>query len=310
MDIGEECIWISEATTGGVGLISKIAATITQYPRQFELQLLDTLAHCEQEQLAHQLRTIVQLIEDQNPELQNVFAQARQETDLLSLASIQQTLAHIMDTHGIPPTRQLFVALNSKILRPNSGIDTDKLISDLARHWETEEARLGSAIDLRVMAVAGYQISEIKTQVDQALLRIGGGKDRQDETQVFNLLQSLLWLNCVDSCPDCIQTWNPYQPQIRPSRALLTLLVTPHGQVIKYGEAYWESRLQEVLATEYQAEVHCPQTELAGCKIHLLQLLTRPIDIGFQSFYPTIERIRRDKQQWIFHLIIRELVGD
>lgn len=310
MDVGEGCIWISEVTTGGVGLISKIAAAITQYPRQFELQLLDTLAHCEREQLAHQLRAIAQLIEDQNPELQNVFAQARQETDLLSLTSIQQTLAHILDTHGIPPTRQLFVSLNSKILRPNSGMDTDKLISDLARHWETEEARLGSAIDLRVMAVAGYQIPEIKAQVDQALMRIGGEKDRQDKTQVFNLLQSLLWLNCVDSCPDCIQTWNPYQPQIQPSRALLTLLLTPHGQVIRYGEAYWESRLQEVLAIEYQAEIHCPQTELADCKIHLLQLLTRPIDIGFQSFYPIIERIRRDKLQWIFHLIIRELVGD
>jgi hypothetical protein len=87
-------------------------------------------------------------------------------------------------------------------------------------------------------------------------------------------------------------------------------LLAPHGQMITFGEAYWESRVQEALAAEYQAEIHCTRTDLAECKISLLQLLTRPIDIGFQSFYPIVERIRRDKQRWIFQLIIRELVGD
>lgn len=310
MDIEEGCIWISEVTAGGLGLISKIAAYITQHPRQFELQLLDTLTHCDREQLAHQLQAVAKLIEKQDSELQTVFNQARQETDLLSLINVQQALTDILNKHGIPPTRQLFVALNNKILRPNSDIDTDKLISDLVKHWEIEEERLGNAIDMRVMAVAGYRIPEIKTQVTQVLKRISNQTYRQDENQVFNLLQSLLWLNCVDSCPDCIQTWNRYQSQIRPSRALLMLLLAPYGQKIDYGDAYWESQTQEALIKEYQAEIYCSQTDLAACKISLLQLLTRPIDIGFQSFYPIIERISRNKQQWVFHLTIRELAGD
>ncbi|MBK8989776.1 MAG: DEAD/DEAH box helicase [Chloroflexi bacterium] len=310
MDIAGGCIWISEAITGGVGLISKIVTAITQHPRQFELQLLDTLAHCRRSQLAQQLRAVVQLIQEQNPELEAVFAQVRQESDLSSLTNAQKRLTHILEAHGIPPTRQLFVALNNKILRANSDADTDKLIADLAHHWEAEENRLGIAIDLRVIAVAGYQIPTIQEQVKKVLNRIGGGQPVQDETQVFNLLQSLLWLNCVDSCPDCIQTWNPYQPQIRPSRDLLTLLLAPYGQTILYGDAYWESQLQKALVAEYQAELLCEQAELAECKIALLHALTQPIDIGFQSFYPVIESIRQDKQQWRFHLIIRELVGE
>lgn len=310
MDVEDQCIWISEATAGGVGLISKIVAAITQHPRQFELQLLDTLTHCHRSQLAQQLRAVVQLLQEQNPELESVFAQVRQETDLSSLANAQKRLTHILDTHGIPPTRQLFVALNNKILRTNSGADTDKLIADLVHHWEAEESRLGIAIDLRVIAVAGYQIPTIQAQVQQLLRRIGGHQTLQDETQVFNLLQSLLWLNCVDSCPDCIQTWNPYQPQIRPSRDLLTLLLAPYGQTIQYGAAYWESQLQKALVTEYQAELLCTQAELTACKITLLYTLTQPIDIGFQSFYPVVESIRQDKHQWRFHLIIRELVGE
>lgn len=310
MDIADGCIWISEAVTGGVGLISKIVTAITQHPRQFELQLLDTLTHCHRSQLAQQLRAVVELIQEQNPDLEAVFAQVRQESDLSSLTNAQKRLAHILEAHGIPPTRQLFVALNNKFLRSNSGADTDKLIADLAHHWEAEENRLGIAIDLRVIAVAGYQIPTIQEQVNKALNRIGGGQPVQDETQVFNLLQSLLWLNCVDSCPDCIQTWNPYQPQIRPSRDLLMLLMSPYGPTIQYGDAYWESQLQKALATEHQAELLCEQAELAECKTALLHALTQPIDIGYQSFYPVIESIRQDKQQWRFHLIIRELVGE
>jgi len=310
MDIADGCIWISEAITGGVGLISKIVTAITQHPRQFELQLLDTLAHCHRSQLAQQLRAVVQLIQEQNPELEAVFAQVRQESDLSSLTNAQKRLTHILEAHGTPPTRQLFVALNNKILRANSDADTDKLIVDLVHHWEAEESRLGIAIDLRVIAVAGYQIPTIQEQVKKVLNRIGGGQPVQDETLVFNLLQSLLWLNCVDSCPDCILTWNPYQAQIRPSRDLIMLLMSPYGQTIRYGDAYWESQLQKAVATEYQAELICELAELAGCKTALLHALTQPIDIGFQSFYPVIESIRQDKQQWRFHLIIRELVGE
>ncbi len=310
MDIADGCIWISEAITGGVGLISKIVTEITQHPRQFELQLLDTLTHCHRSQLAQQLRAVVQLIQEHNPELESVFAQVRQESELSSLTTMQKRLTHILDAHGIPPTRQLFVALNNKILRSNSGADTDKLIADLVHHWEAEESRLGVAIDLRVIAVAGYQIPTIQAQVQQILKRIGGHQTLQDETQVFNLLQSLLWLNCVDSCPGCIQTWNPYQSQTRPSRDLLMLLLSPYGQTIQYGDAYWESQLQKALAAAYQAELICTQAELAACKTTLLHILTQPIDIGFQSFYPAIESMRRDKQQWRFHLIIRELVGE
>lgn len=310
MDIDDGCIWISEVATGSVGLISKIAESITQYPRQFELQLLDSLEYCEREQLAYQLRAIAQLVEDDNPELQEAFEQARQQTDLPSLAITQQTLVHILETHGIPPTRSLFVALNNKFLRPNSGPDTDDLIATLVRHWETEESRLGSAIDLRVMAVAGYQIPEVKAQVDQVLNRIGGSGTGQNKNQAFNLLQSLLWLNCTDSCPDCIQVWNPYQSHIRPSRALLMLLLEPNGRSIQYGEAYWENLVQDALATNYQVEIYCSQADLAACKYSLLQFLTTPIDIGFQIFYPTVERVKRNNRQWVFHLVIQELLGN
>src|SRR5205823_4544745 len=114
------------------------------------------------------------------------------------------------------------------------GPDSDELIARMAKRWDEEEQRLGAAIDLRVMAVVGARIPEIASQVQEVLGRIGGDATL-DESLVFNLLQSLLWLRCTDSCPDCVETRPPYQDLARASRALLATLVVGEGHSVAYG---------------------------------------------------------------------------
>ncbi|MGB1252129.1 MAG: protein DpdJ, partial [Candidatus Promineifilaceae bacterium] len=307
MDIDTGCIWISEKSLGGIGLITRIADEISQYPRRFELQLLDTLAYCEREQLAGQLDDVTGLISSGNHDLQTAFSIVRTETDLPTLLQTQTILRQIFESNGIPATRQLFVEMNSKFLRPNSAEDSDQLVSIFTDQWRREEQRLDIDIDLRVMAVAGSQIKVIQAQVQTVMQRLGGRVD--DQSQVFNLLQSLLWLNCHDSCPDCIQTWNPYQPQTHPSRPLIAMMLQPYGRIVRFGEAYWETTGQDSLREHFQVEIRCDVGEINACKIALLNWLVSPIDIGFQTFYPVIERIERLGQDWRLHLIIQELVG-
>ncbi len=309
MDIDSDCIWISETAAGGIGLISKIADAIAQRPREFELQLLDTLQYCDREQLALNLSAITDLIEIDDPDLQQAFWQARNKTDLLSLTQTRQLLTKTLEVNGIPATRQLIVALNTKFLRPNSAQDSDKLIATLANHWEQEQIRLGCAIDLRVMSVAARKIDQVEQQVQQVLQRIGGPEAKVDESQVFNLLQSLLWLDCVDSCPDCIEKWHPYQQLARPSRALLLTLLKPRAEIIQYNQEGWQILLEQTLASKFQVQLGCDQGELSLCKQSLLALLVTPIEIGFQSFFPFVERIERTGKRYIIHLVIREMVG-
>jgi hypothetical protein len=309
MDVDGSCIWISEAIAGGVGLISKIADAIAQRPREFELQLLDTLQHCDRQQLSINLRAITTLIEKDDPDLKQAFWQARNKTDLLSLTHTRQLLTETLGVNGIPGTRQLIVALNTKFLRPSSEQDTDKLITTLVKHWELEQARLGCAIDLRVMSVVAREIDEVEQQVQQVLQRIGGVNVKVDESQVSNLLQSLLWLDCVDSCPDCIERWQPYQQPVRPSRAMLLTLLDPHAELVHYGEEGWQAQLEQRLATQYQAQLSCQQAELPECKQSLLASLATPIEIGFQYFFPFVERVERTGKQYVIHVVIRELAG-
>lgn len=308
MDVEGDSIWISEATAGGVGLISRIADTLALHPRDFDLQMLDTLQHCDREQLAEHLQTVANLVDQPDTDLTNAFAKVRDVADLPKQVETRQTLAHVLETRGVPATRELIVALNAKFLRPNSSQDTDRLVATLVRYWQREEERIGCSIDLRVMAVAALRTPEIKEQVEEVLKRIGGPTARTDENQIFNLLQSLLWLNCHDSCPDCIEAQQPYQELARPSRALLLTLLYPDSQSIVYNAPDWQEQVQRTLAAAYHVQISCEQGQLEGCKKSLLDMLTEPIEIGFQFFYPSVERLARSGGLWVIDVSIRELM--
>jgi hypothetical protein len=309
MDTDGRAVWISEKTAGGVGLISKIADVIARYPRRFELQLFDTLDYCEREQLAVQLRAVTELLSENDSELKAAFNLARTQSDLPSLVATKRQLAATLESKGIQASRQLFVALNAKFLRPNSGPDSDRLIVTLVKNWEREESRLGTAIDLRTMAVAAPRIDEVKTQLQQMLDHVSGANQDYDEGQIFNLLQSLLWLSCHNSCPDCIEKWQPYKQLPTPSRALLMSLLAPEIDTVTYGTPYWEHKAKKRLETDFLVQVNVRPEEVAVFKESIRHFLTSPIDVGYQRFFPMIERIRRHERRFQVTLVIRELVG-
>jgi len=307
MDVEGNAIWIAEQTPGGVGIIQRIAEVIARRPRDLDLQLLDTLRHCDRELLAGQLALVAKLVEQADTDLMVALTSTRAASNLRSQSQTLRALSTALETHGISATRDLIVGLNSKFLRPNSGPDSDRLVAALATRWDAEQRRLGCAIDLRVMAVAAWHLDDIKAQVTEVLQRIGGMETIPDESQVFNLLQSLLWLDCPDSCPDCIERVQPYQRIVKPSRALLRSLIDPTSGAIVYGDADWSMRLLERMAEQFAAQVSCDQDELHALRGDLMHLLVTPIEVGFQLQYPVIERVERREREWYVGLVLREL---
>jgi hypothetical protein len=310
MDIDGNMVWISETTGGGIGLITKIADAINQYPRNFELQLDDCLQYCEREHLAGQLELVSEKIAQGQSIIKHAFDEIRKSVDLPKIESSRLLLTHALKSFGIPISREIIVALNTKYLRPNSDHDSDDLIATLVGEWTKQEERLGITIDLRVMAVAACRIPAIQSLIKVLLARTGGGIYELDENQVFNLLQSLLWLKCTDSCPECIEYWNPYQELPHPSRYLVSSLINLDMPAIYYQEENWVDKLRESLASRYQAFILCEQDQLNDCKKSLLETITAPIEIGFQVLYPTIEGINQKDKWWQISIVIRELFGN
>lgn len=307
LDIDGQVIWISEITAGGVGHISKLTEAITQHPRHFELQLNDVVHHCDRSDIAHQLRHVTQLISQGNIDLSDAFSAVRATTDLASLTTVKEMLECALRQQGIPPARSVLVGLNTKYLRPNSGPDSDRLIVNLVETWEQQAERLGTEIDLRVMAVAAPKIPAIAEQVTQLFARINPGQPA-DDNQVFNLLQSMLWLNCHDSCPECIETWQPFQPLVFPSRALLASLLASPEATVEFGSPTWQPNAQMALSAHFEVQISCLTADKAKLKAGLASLLTLPLEIGYQTFYPFVERVFQQGNRWVVQLAIRELI--
>jgi hypothetical protein len=305
MDVDGESIWISEKTPGGVGLISQLASLLEGSPDAFELAMDNTLHHCERQELATQLQRVAELVKSGDQQLKAVFADLRQESDIKEQEELHRRLKAILEQCGISATRELLVALHAKWLRSNSDQDSDELLAHLVHLWHQEEQRLNCKIDIRVIAVAALRHDEVAQRLQAVLQRIGGVSSK-DPSQSFNILQSLLWLNCTNSCPDCIEEAHWYQELVKPSRALLRSLLPPGIHRVTYEQPDWLQQVRDILSASYKVQVLCSQDQLAACKQQILNLLIEPIEIGFQFLCPTIERIMRTDLTWTIELWIKE----
>jgi hypothetical protein len=310
LDEGQRTIWISEATAGGVGLVAKIADSIAQQPRQFDLHFLKAIHSCSRAGLAEKMNSVAALVQQNDAELMVAFEAIRKSRDLPRIEETRRDLTNLLDHHGIATTRALSVSINTKFLRPNSGPDTDALVAALVDFWQREEERIGCAIDLRAIAAAATFDPIVQTLVQRILSRVGNQDGNTVGAQVYNLLQSLLWLDCHDGCPDCIDRPQRYQPGPKPSRALLSLLLSEEQALVDAGLPDWEETVRQQLAATAQAEIACEHSELNTTVTAIAAFLATPLDVESQLLFPSIERIERRSQRWIVYLVLSEFAGE
>jgi len=306
LDLDGDQIWISEAVPGGIGILSRIVETIKMHPEEFDLQMQDTLSFCPRQHLGDQLSMLAECLSRNDQELETLFDALRQEAAIATQEAALHHLKQALDRRGVAATRDVIVALLAKFLRPNSAHDSDQLIATLVQFWQREEQRLQCVLDIRVLTMAALADPQIEAQVKAVLQRIHG-EENIEQSQIFTSVQSLLWFSCTTSCPDCIEESHPFQELVRPSRQLLLALLQADGQAVVYGQENWRARVRENLETLYRTRIDCRQEDLLACKHQLLQLLLEPVDIGFQFFYPVIERITRAGRHWTIEMRIQEL---
>jgi hypothetical protein len=269
------------------------------------------LDHCSREQLALSLDVIAEMIQKGNTALQDLFMQIREATDLPQIEQTRRTLTNILDDAGVISNRQLGATINSKFLRPNSGPDTDQLLADLVAFWQKEQQRVYCDIDIRIIAAVAPQIEPLQSSINKVLDRIGESGSRSDPNNLaFNLVQSLLWMHCHDSCPDCIERPQRYQSNPKPSRALLRALVKQADKNIYFSTSTWYQDVLEELSTVFHAHIICQAAELSNCTAEVRSLLVTAIEVGYQISYPLLESIKRSGRSWSIHLILPDLIEE
>lgn len=307
-DVSGSDVWISEAAPGGVGLVSRIAQEMHRQPRQFDLAFLGAIQSCEREQNALQLERICQLLEIPDSELERIFASVRRTGDLTTIERLARELTVALESSGIATNRALFVALNSKFLRPNSGPDSDKLVASVVRLWKREAERLQIHIDVRTISVAATKQEETADALDLLLNRVDSSM--ATENQRFNLLQSLLWERCVDSCPACIQAGHMYADNGYVSRHLLSAQLTSAFVEVTFGTPNWQLLLKDQLIKHLEVRLLCAQDQLEACTAAVLDgVLVEPIDFEYQFAHAAIDRVTREGTMWMLHFVVPDLIS-
>lgn len=304
VDIDERGIWISESEAGGMGIISRVATEIQNRPKEFDEYFMRAARTCLRNGLAQGLTATLARIK--SGEMSMVFGKLRSADTLDSQQVALTELQKVLYRTGIAPKRDLIVSIMYKLVNQNSDCDVDSLIILLHERWQWEIERLACRIHPRVFAIAALKIDEVKDKLDLILTRIC--YEEIEDKHRFNLIESLLWDECMDYCPDCLQLGNPYGEFLPPSRLCLSNLLTNCDVMLNYGIVDWKKILREQLCQYGRVRIVTNFSDLASCRQDLIIELQEPVEIGFELLYPFICGVTNLGDQWVFDVEIREVL--
>jgi hypothetical protein len=281
-----------------------VAAEIQNRPKEFDEFFLASARTCSRNRLALGLSAVLEQIK--LGQMDTVFGQLRSadtlDTQQLALKELQKALY----TQGISPKRDIIVSIMYKLVNQNSDRDVDNLIVMLHERWRIEMERLSCRIQPRVFAIAVLQIDEIKDNVDLILGKISS--EEIEDKHRFNLIESLLWDECLDNCLDCLQLSNPYNEFLAPSRLILRSLLFNCETVLTYGSENWRNALREQLRQYGRVKLVTTAVELTSCRRELMWELLEPVEIDFELLHPYIYGVTNLGNEWVFDIEIREVL--
>lgn len=210
---------VGESSPGGLGQIETIVRELQRQPRRFLDGIEFALSRCEREQAAAGLLAVVQAVAREPVSgIASAFDQVRAASGFAQMEEAKQQLQVALSANGFAASRSLVVSVVSKLLRPGSGPQSDRLLFRLNRAWRRRSDKLGIAVPVRTFAYTCARHNLVGPFLAHFFERLGG--ERPAESQLFAQLQQFLFESCEDSCPECLNQRGRFYDLGLPSRAL------------------------------------------------------------------------------------------
>ena len=247
-------ILLTEKSSGGLGQIESIVREIQSDPRFFLDALEHSLSNCPRESWASNLNATVKCVHEEHRigsgTLASAFDNIRNAQSLTLLEQGKKTLVDAMYDHGLNPHRSNISAVSMKLLRPGSSKTTDTLTFLVNESWHRHNQRIGLTIPIRTFA---YLVSSYKPS--QKRLKNLFKQTYQSEpsfTQLYAIIQQLLFEGCEDSCPDCLNNPNYFNDFGKPARniALKWLSLSVTEVMVNSDSKDWMSKARQILENE------------------------------------------------------------
>lgn len=299
-------LWVTEATTGGLGALEAVAAAAIGTPHALFSALEAALVPGDQEVVSQGLARFIDLVETV-PAVAEAAAVVRASGDHARHAAAFANLRSVLSRHGLAVDASLAVALHQRILRQGTSADSDRLLADLLRYWTDLEERLGVTLDLRTFAYVAVSVPAFAGRITE-LFRTNTGEDLSPEVRVASLT-GLLWAHPHEHRSRMLQSYSPFRRTGWTDPALVReLILSDRVTMVSYGENGWEEGLRSALETDATVRLQLRPDQEAAFQRDLVRLLAQPVTFQDLQFYPALERLERDGRHTVATLTIKEMI--
>lgn len=296
---GIEEIWLTEASPGGSGVIEEILQQYATDPAGFFRLVESALEPSDFEIIDSELTKLLELTATDSLVI-DALAQVRNAQSYQSLTGASEQLRRMLSHRGILVAPPVMTAIHARVLTPGSSIETDRQLLDLIRYWRLEEERLGVEIDARVFAY----VASTQSRFTDAL----PPETRRSPYVCFQVLYGRLWLRGSLIRNRAISFYNPFSIVPEADREILLDILQPSERIVKLEEPNWREQVDQALRTVGTVLLTAQLSDRHALKQAALQLMTKPVDVGFLNVYPVVEGFRRTTQGYDVRLRIREAI--
>jgi superfamily II DNA or RNA helicase len=304
----EIAIFLTEKQSGGLGVIEKIVQRLSTDPNRFHNGMRFVLGHCHRDKTTDYLRSVVEEAQ-QNANIASAFSGVRNTKGFTEQERAKSKLQETLVCDGFDATREKFVSLMSRILKPGSSHQTDGLIHSINNDWHSAEATLQVGIDSRVYAYSALQDANFNNGIRAHFQQLHG-QALPSDAQLYNATERFLLPVCKDSCQECLQYFNRFNDFGIPSRELASLwldLVTPTIKVASANDD-WQVELESTIKIGGLVTVEFPATIAADMLPRLNRMFANEIEVGVLFHPVSIQRIEKNGRLWNVTLQLKDLI--
>lgn len=302
-------IFLTEQSPGGVGLIEQVFRRLRGDPSQFTDGLDHAIDYCPRCANTSYVLGVVEASLDhaRGRQLPRAFAAVRAARDMSAAERAKTRLRTALRSVGFPATRDGVVAILTRVLGPGSTRSADALMKWLNRLWRRREASLGIAIDARVFAYLCVRRARTRQVLDAVISRIGMGV-RPTRRQLFALVQRMLQLDCVDSCPECLDQPNRYSPDHKPSRSLARYHLGADGADVSVDDhpAEWPALVRQGLASRATVRIRASAGKVGAVAASLPTLLANEVEVDYLLLPIRVRRVEESGTELVLTLDLRD----
>jgi hypothetical protein len=284
-------IWITENAPGGNGQVEQFMRAYAEDPRRFYSMVRAALEMGEREIVDDQLGRLVRLLCSPAGEYEATIAavaRLRQAFEYSELSASVREVRLSISRDGIVPFHGFMAAAMGRVLRPNSSPSTDRYLAHALDRWDTEEARLGIEIDLRVVSYWLAQFQDIDDIAQDLGLPVGNDKAAWRLSAIYGLL----WPRGRPVRASSLESYNPFT-EVLPVERLMVLgsLIEERTRISVEGNN-WLEATTELLANGRMVTLICATERAEYLSEALNELICNPVESGYLRAYARMQGVR------------------